>query len=87
MLFASFDFLIFFAVVFAGYWALRGQFVLRALWVTAASYFFYMAGSKPVDGPLPTHYEPHESPAMSNSAICWRILPSWTACANAARFR
>jgi len=54
MLFASFDFLLFFAVVFTGYWALRGRFLARALWVTAASYFFYMGGSKPVDGPLPT---------------------------------
>lgn len=54
MLFASFDFLLFFAVVFAGYWALSRLWPLRALWVIAASYFFYMAGSKPVDGPLPT---------------------------------
>jgi alginate O-acetyltransferase complex protein AlgI len=54
MLFASFDFLLFFAVVFTGYWALRGRLLVRALWVTAASYFFYMGGSKPVDGPLPT---------------------------------
>ena len=54
MLFASFDFLLFFAVAFAGYWALAGRPGLRAMWVVAASYFFYMAGSKPVDGPLPT---------------------------------
>lgn len=54
MLFASFDFLLFFAVVFTGYWVLGRAFLLRAAWVIAASYFFYMAGSKPVDGPLPT---------------------------------
>jgi D-alanyl-lipoteichoic acid acyltransferase DltB (MBOAT superfamily) len=54
MLFASFDFLLFFAVVFAGYWALGRVWALRALWVIAGSYFFYMAGSKPVEGPLPT---------------------------------
>jgi D-alanyl-lipoteichoic acid acyltransferase DltB (MBOAT superfamily) len=54
MLFASFDFLLFFAVVLAGYWALRELWVLRAIWVIAASYFFYMAASKPLDGPLPT---------------------------------
>jgi D-alanyl-lipoteichoic acid acyltransferase DltB (MBOAT superfamily) len=54
MLFASFDFLLFFALVFAGYWVLGRVWLLRAVWVIAASYFFYMAGSKPVDGPLPT---------------------------------
>ncbi len=54
MLFASFDFLLFFAVAFALYWALAGRPLARALWVVAASYFFYMASSKPVDGPLPT---------------------------------
>lgn len=54
MLFASFDFLLFFAVMFAVYWALTGQRWLRIVWVVAGSYFFYMAGPKPVDGPLPT---------------------------------
>jgi D-alanyl-lipoteichoic acid acyltransferase DltB (MBOAT superfamily) len=54
MLFASFDFLLFFTVAFAGYWALSGRPGWRALWVILASYFFYMASSKPVEGPLPT---------------------------------
>src|SRR5688500_19912743 len=54
MLFARCDFLLFFALVFAGYWVLGRVWLLRAVWVIAASYFFYMAGSKPVDGPLPT---------------------------------
>ena len=54
MLFASFDFLLFFTVAFAGYWALSGRPGWRALWVVLASYFFYMASSKPVEGPLPT---------------------------------
>jgi alginate O-acetyltransferase complex protein AlgI len=53
MLFASFDFLLFFAVAFAGYWALVGRPRWRAAWVVVSSYFFYMAGSRPVDGPLP----------------------------------
>lgn len=54
MLFASFDFLLFFCVVFAGYWALAAHPRWRALLIVVASYFFYMAGPKPVDGPLPT---------------------------------
>ncbi len=54
MLFASFDFLLFLVVVFAGHWALARSWKLRALWLVASSYFFYMAGSKPVAGPLPT---------------------------------
>lgn len=56
MLFASFDFLLFFIVAFVGYWALVGRPGLRTLWVVAASYFFYMAGQKPIDGPLPTRW-------------------------------
>ena len=54
MLFASFDFLIFFAVAFTGYWLLSRRAVAQALLVTVGSYFFYMAGPKPVDGWLPT---------------------------------
>jgi D-alanyl-lipoteichoic acid acyltransferase DltB (MBOAT superfamily) len=54
MLFASFDFLLFFCVAFGGYWALAGRPAWRAVWVVAASYFFYTAASKPVEGPLPT---------------------------------
>lgn len=54
MLFASFDFLLFFSVAFCGYWALRGRPGWRAVWVVLTSYFFYMAGAKPVEGPPPT---------------------------------
>lgn len=54
MLFASFDFLLFFAIAFVAYWALARRPWWRAAWVVAASYFFYMAGAKPVKGPLPT---------------------------------
>ena len=54
MLFASFDFLLFFAVTFSVYWALVGRPRARLLWIVGSSYFFYMASSKPVDGPLPT---------------------------------
>lgn len=54
MLFASFDFLLFFLVAFAGYWALVGHPRLRAVWVVATSYFFYTAGAKPLQGPPPT---------------------------------
>jgi D-alanyl-lipoteichoic acid acyltransferase DltB (MBOAT superfamily) len=54
MLFASFDFLLFFVVAFTGYWALRGRPGLRSVWIIATSYFFYMAAAKPVSGPLPT---------------------------------
>ncbi|HMJ16301.1 MAG TPA: MBOAT family O-acyltransferase [Polyangiaceae bacterium] len=54
MLFASFDFLLFFPVAFAGYWALAGRPIARALWLLGASYFFYMAGPAPIEGPPPT---------------------------------
>lgn len=56
VLFASFDFLLFFPAVFAGYWALSRHPTWRALWIVAASYLFYMAGPKPVDGPPPTRW-------------------------------
>lgn len=54
MLFASLDFLLFFLPVLAGYWALRDKPLYRELFVIAASYFFYMASSRPPDGSLPT---------------------------------
>ena len=53
MLFASLDFLLFFIPVLTVYWLLRSQHTLRNLWVIAASYFFYMASTRPVDGSLP----------------------------------
>ena len=54
MLFASFDFLLFFAPVFLGFWALRDRPMARTALLIAASYFFYMASSRPPDGSLPT---------------------------------
>jgi D-alanyl-lipoteichoic acid acyltransferase DltB (MBOAT superfamily) len=54
MLFVSLDFLLFLTLAFAGYWALAGRPVLRAAWCVATSYFFYVAGPKSFDGPLPT---------------------------------
>jgi D-alanyl-lipoteichoic acid acyltransferase DltB (MBOAT superfamily) len=54
MLFASFDFLLFLPLAFAGYWALSGRPFARVLWLLAAGYFFYMAGPAPVEGPPPT---------------------------------
>ena len=41
MLFPTFDFLVFFAIVFAVAWALSAQATPRKLFLTAASYFFY----------------------------------------------
>lgn len=54
MLFASLDFLLFFVPVLAVYWWLWSKPKVRELWVLAASYFFYMASSRPPDGGLPT---------------------------------
>ena len=56
MLFASFDFLLFFLPVLAGYWALARHSRARLVWVLAASYFFYMAGARPIGGALPTKW-------------------------------
>ncbi len=54
MLFASFDFLLFFAPVLLLYWIARGT--IRARWslLLVASYFFYAASAKPTGGGLPT---------------------------------
>jgi len=54
MLFASFDFLLFFVVAFSGYWVLRDRPGWRSVWIIGTSYFFYMAAAKPLTGPLPT---------------------------------
>ena len=54
MLFASFDFLLFFAPVFLGFWMLRDRPMARTALLLAASYFFYMASARPPDGSLPT---------------------------------
>lgn len=56
MIFTSFDFLLFLLPVFAGYWALRDRPRTRAAMLVAASYFFYMAGPKPVYGAPPPRY-------------------------------
>jgi len=50
MLFASFDFLIFFVPVLLAFWALRNHPAARVLMLLGASYFFYMGGSRPPDG-------------------------------------
>lgn len=52
MLFASFDFLLFFVPVMLAFWALRNHPVARVLMLLGASYFFYMAGPKPPEGEL-----------------------------------
>jgi D-alanyl-lipoteichoic acid acyltransferase DltB (MBOAT superfamily) len=54
MLFASFDFLLFIAPIFLGFWALRDRPMARTALLIAASYFFYMASARPADGSLPT---------------------------------
>jgi alginate O-acetyltransferase complex protein AlgI len=53
MLFASFDFLLFFVPVLAAFWLLRGHTVARVAMLIGASYFFYMASSRPPAGELP----------------------------------
>jgi alginate O-acetyltransferase complex protein AlgI len=53
MLFASFDFLLFFVPVLAAFWLLRGHAVARAAMLIGASYFFYMASARPPAGELP----------------------------------
>ncbi|TPV95901.1 MAG: MBOAT family protein [Myxococcales bacterium FL481] len=54
MYFATLDFLLFIVPVLAGYWMLSNHPMVRGLWLIGASYFFYMAGSRPPDGSLPT---------------------------------
>jgi alginate O-acetyltransferase complex protein AlgI len=53
MLFASFDFLLFFVPVLAAFWLLRGHPAARVVMLIGASYFFYMASSRPPAGELP----------------------------------
>lgn len=50
MLFASFDFLLFFLPVLFGYWALARRPRARWLLLLVASYFFYCASAKPMAG-------------------------------------
>ena len=52
MLFASFDFLLFFVPVMLAFWALRNHPVARVLMLLGASYFFYMAGPRPPEGEI-----------------------------------
>jgi len=54
MLFASFDFVLFFVPVLLAYWLLARRPVVRWLWLLGASYFFYCASAKPASGPWPT---------------------------------
>lgn len=53
MLFASFDFLLFFVPVLAAFWLLRGHAAARVAMLIGASYFFYMASARPPAGELP----------------------------------
>ena len=50
MLFASFDFVLFFVPVLLAYWLLAKRPVLRWAMLLGASYFFYCASAKP---PIP----------------------------------
>ena len=54
MLFASFDFVLFFLPVLLGYWLLSRRPVARCLLLLCASYFFYCASAKPPSGAWPT---------------------------------
>ncbi len=56
MLFASFDYLLFFLPVLVAYWALATRPKARLLLLLGASYFFYMAAAKPPGGGLPTKW-------------------------------
>lgn len=54
MLFASFDFLLFSLPVLAAFWWLRDRPKMRLIVLIVASYFFYMASSRPEGANLPT---------------------------------
>jgi D-alanyl-lipoteichoic acid acyltransferase DltB (MBOAT superfamily) len=53
LLFASFDFLLFFVPVLVAYWGLGDRPRARTLLLIGASYFFYVASPEPVGGGLP----------------------------------
>ncbi len=52
MLFASFDYLLFFVPVLLGFWALRQHPAARTALLLVASYFFYMASARPPEGEI-----------------------------------
>jgi len=54
VLFASYDFLLFFVPVLLGFWALRSRPVARTALLAVASYWFYMASGRPPGETLPT---------------------------------
>ena len=54
MLFASFDFVLFFLPVLTAYWLLARHPIARWFLLLAASYFFYCASAKPPSGGWPT---------------------------------
>jgi D-alanyl-lipoteichoic acid acyltransferase DltB (MBOAT superfamily) len=54
VLFASFDFLLFFIPVLLAFWALRDRPFARTLLLIAGSYFFYMASARPLPGEVST---------------------------------
>jgi hypothetical protein len=70
MLFASFDFLIFFVPVLLAFWALRNHPAARVLMLLVASYFFYMGGSRPPPGEVsPPWY-------FAGLLVAWRVRPA-----------
>ncbi|MCB9756649.1 MAG: MBOAT family protein [Myxococcales bacterium] len=56
MLFPTFDFLLFAIPVLVGFWAIADRPVARVLFLTFASYFFYMAGPKTTPPPAPAYF-------------------------------
>ncbi len=54
MLFASFDFVLFFLPVLLGYWLLARRPIARWVLLLCSSYFFYCASAKPPSGAWPT---------------------------------
>src|SRR3954453_21920741 len=54
MLFASFDFVLFFLPVLLAYWLLAERPVARWVLLLCASYFFYCASARPPSGGWPT---------------------------------
>ncbi len=56
MLFPTFDFFLFAIPVIVGFWAIADRPVARVLFLTVASYFFYMAGPKTTPPPAPAYF-------------------------------
>lgn len=56
MLFPTFDFLLFAIPALVGFWLLSKRPVARVVFLTVASYFFYMAGPKTDPAPAPWYF-------------------------------